>query len=114
MDERFQELETVRIEPPLRHIGALLETPMTSLTNVYLDGWWITEIFGSKAILVAKTKHFYNTRPTFKTATVFIDTTTLTPKTQRLIKKIANEHWKLYKRYMLTKKFQTYRMYDGI
>ena len=56
----FDELKCITIEKPYKGFqnnGVVRER--TTLDKLYKDGWWITEIFGSKAFIVKKTYASY-------------------------------------------------------
>lgn len=107
----YEVLRNIKVGKPFKHVISTLEDPKTSLADLYEHGWWITDIFGTKAIIVHKTTKFSQTRPTFCCSTVHIDVTQITPEAARFIKKFSNQQWNKYKKRMLTYKTKNYRIY---
>ena len=106
----YEVLRNIKVGKPFKHVISTLEDPKTSLADLYEHGWWITDIFGTKAIIVHKTTKFSQTRPTFCCHTIHIDTTQITPEAARFIKKFSNQQWNKYKKRMLTYKTKNYRI----
>lgn len=102
----YPELRKVIIEEPKNYHSEVGLCPETTLEKVYENGWWITEIFGSFAVLVKISKS--ETRrvkyPYFICVQSQIDTKQLTPKIQRFITRIQNKKWKKYGNYLLGEK----------
>lgn len=48
----LEKLRGIMIEEPKNFHNPMYEYRKTDLCDVYNEGWWITEIFGSKAVLV--------------------------------------------------------------
>ena len=96
----MEELKKITIESPDKSKFAL--PAQTTLYQVYMSGWWITEIFGSNAVLV---------RPRIRKKDGFglcerkINLAEISPKAMRFINKTAEEKWNQYKERMLTYKF---------
>ena len=93
----FDELKCITIEKPYKGFqnnGVIRE--WTSLDKLYKDGWWITEIFGTHAVIVRRANSHYTKKlhPRFIVLYKPIDMTKATPKALRLIKKIRKEQWK--------------------
>ena len=107
----YEPFKNIHVGKPLKHVTRLLDYPTISLDMLYENGWWITEIFGTKAIIVRKATKFSKTSPTFYCATVHINMDQMTPAAEKLIKKIANKQWNKYKYRMLTYKTKNYRIY---
>lgn len=102
----YEELRDVKIQPLKKCIGgadAWYKTTAT-LDQVYKDGWWITEIFGSKAVLVREATYYECNQPRFCCVQRLIDLKTLTPKANRTIIRIQKQMWKKYERILLTPK----------
>lgn len=98
----YEEFTTIEITRPFKHVTKSLADPKTTLADLYENGWWITDIFGTKAIVVHKTKNFSETRPSFCCSTLHINISQITPQAMRLIKKISKQQWNKYKKRMLT------------
>lgn len=92
----YEELEGIRIERPKQHIGNIPWQGTVSLADLYRDGWWITDIFGSYANVVSKSPVYKTRRPYFRCLSLFMDPTQITPETNKIIKKIARQQWKIY------------------
>ena len=99
----YEEFKGIWITEPRKHIGNALYAERMSLDELYQQGWWITEIFGSYATVVKKSQATNTTyrRYYFRCMQCQIDTSALTPKLIRHIKAINNQHWKQYKQFML-------------
>lgn len=96
----MEELKKIHIESPDRSRYALPHT--TTLYQVYESGWWITEIFGSNAVLVRpRLRH----KDGFGSCERMLDTSQITPKAMKFIEKTARDKWKIYKQRMLTYKY---------
>ena len=108
----FEELKDIKV---LYTSGGYLVNSLpgesVTLDVLYKEGWWITEIFGSTAVLIHKgsvsSKHSYF-RCVFKTITI----DNITPSAMRIIKKIRTQRWNEYKRIMLKPEDKRYRMYN--
>jgi len=100
----FDELKCITIEKPYKGFqnnGVVRKR--TTLDKLYKDGWWITEIFGSKAFIVKRTAAPYAKKhyPRFIVLFKPIDISKATTKTLRLIEKIKKQQWEKYKEYIL-------------
>lgn len=106
----YEVLRNIKVGKPFKHVISTLEYQKTSLADLYEHGWWITDIFGTKAIVVHKTTKFSQTRPSFCCHTIHVDITQITPQAMKIIKKIANQQWAKYKKRMLTYPYKTSRI----
>ena len=99
----FEELRGIIIEEPRHYHSPIAVCPKTDLQTLYQQGWWITEIFGSYAVLVALSQCTTrkNKRPYFICIQSHINISQITPKAQRTIKKIKKQQWNKYKKYLL-------------
>ena len=101
----FDELKCILIEKPYNaHPGTFPHSIWCSLDKMYKEGWWITEIFGSIAVIVKKTPdgNFKNKYPHFRLLCKPINLSKATPAAMRTIKRIRTQQWNMYKEYMLT------------
>lgn len=99
----YPELRTIMIEEPRNYHSEVGLCPKITLQKAYENGWWITEIFGSSAVLVKiseSTTRKLN-RPYFICVQSQIDTKQLTPKAQKIIDIRQRQQWKKYKNYLL-------------
>lgn len=104
----YEPLRTIEIEEPKTHVpGALPNLYKTNLANLYERGWWITEIFGSYAVLVkvSDCKTRKSKAPYFICMQSQINVDQITPPAKRIIKRIANQQWKKYGKKLTTSKF---------
>lgn len=92
----YEELEEIQIEIPDKHVGPRFHMETISLAELYRQGWWITETFGTDATLVRKGQYSKCKKPHFCCIHRFLNPDQITPKADRLIKKIAKERWKIY------------------
>ena len=108
----YEELKGIKIQPVQRHIigGVFWDKINTSLDEIYKEGWWITEIFGSVAVIVKKASFSTPGHPYFCCLQKLIDTSAITPKAAITIKRIQEQQWKKYKHYMLTEKDKRYKV----
>ena len=99
----YQELRNIIIEAPIKFVGNNLGLPKTTLDKLYKEGWWVTEIFGSKAFIIKRTYAAYTKKhhPRFIVYLKSIDISNATPKALRLIEKVKKKQWKIYEDYML-------------
>lgn len=100
----YDELKCITIEKPYKGFqNNGLPREQITLDKLYKDGWWITEIFGSKAFIVKRTYTSYTKKhyPRFIILLKSIDTTNATPKALHLIEKIKKKNWETYEQYML-------------
>ena len=99
----FEELRGIIIEEPRHYHSPIAVCPKTDLQTLYQQGWWITEIFGSYAVLVALSQCTTrkNKRPYFICIQSHINISQITPKAQRTINKIKKQQWNKYKKYLL-------------
>ena len=98
----FDELKCITIERPYKGFqnnGVIRE--WTTLDKLYKDGWWITEIFGSHAVIVKKSKFIQSDCPKFIVLYKPINLTKATKKSIYLIEKTKQKYWKTYEKYML-------------
>lgn len=95
----YQELRNIEIEVPIKFVGNTLGLPKTTLDKLYQKGWWITEIFGSYAVIVAKSTCTTRKSPApyFKCFHVHLYTP-ITPKQMQIIKRIQDKQWNKYKK----------------
>lgn len=110
----YEELRTIKIEGIL-HAHPLAHTlPAESVTleMMYKDGWWITEIFGSTAVLVKRTYSGKCKHPRFRLLCKTINVDQITPAAKKIIKKVQNEQWQKYKGYLLKPKKRYDKSYD--
>ena len=100
----YEELKDIVIEVPKgRHPGTTpLPGPYTTLDKLYKDGWWITEIFGSQAVLAHRLSSGACKYPRFRVVYKTIDLRTVSKKALTKIKKVQNEQWKKYNRVLTT------------
>lgn len=94
----YQELRNIIIEAPIKFVGNTLGLPKTTLDKLYDKGWWITEIFGTQAVIVQKSTCTTrkSPKPYFNCYNVHLYTP-LSYKQLQLIKRIQNKQWKKYK-----------------
>ena len=92
----YEDFEQIQIERPKTHIKKDAWSITIPLADLYRDGWWITEIFGTDAVCVKRSSAYKTKRPYFCCIHLFLDTNQLTPKTKRMIQNIQNQHWKKY------------------
>lgn len=99
----FEELRNIIIEDPTHYHNVNIICPKTNLQTVYQQGWWITEIFGSRAVLVKRSACITRTskKPYFICVQSIIDTKQITPKAYKTINKIKQQQWNKYKNYLL-------------
>lgn len=105
----YEELEGIRIEQPKQHIGNTPWQETISLADLYRNGWWITDIFGSYANVVSKSPAYKSRRPYFRCLSLFLPAGQITPQAEKLINKIAKQQWKIYGP-MLTSNKKTFRI----
>ena len=100
----FEELRDIIIEKPKRHFGNI-ELPTTTLQQIYQDGWWITEIFGTDAVIVKKSNCVSRkgAPPYFMCLHQRININQLTPKALRVIEKIKKQQWNKYENLLKSK-----------
>lgn len=96
----MEELKKITIDSPDKSMFAL--PVQTTLYQVYMDGWWITEIFGSKAILVRPRKR---NKDGFGLCERQVNVDQISPEAMMFIINFADQQWKQYAKRMLTYKF---------
>ena len=109
----YEELKPIRVQQVRRNTfgGLSPHDPLEkTLDELYNQGWWITEIFGSVANLVKKTQYAKHSHPYFCCVQKTIDIKAITPQAARTIKKVQDKQWKKYKHYMLTAKDKRYKV----
>ena len=92
----YEELEGIQIERPKTHIKKDAWTITIPLADLYREGWWITEIFGTTAVCVRRSQAYKTKRPYFCCLHLFLDTKQLTPKANRTINRVQKQQWKKY------------------
>lgn len=104
----FEELRGIIIEEPRHYHSPIAVCPKTDLQTLYQQGWWITEIFGSHAVLVTISKCTTRKlkKPYFICVQSIIDTNQLTPDAIKTINKIKKQRWNKYKKYLLGKNYE--------
>lgn len=104
----FEELRGIIIEEPRHYHNVMAECPKTDLQTLYKQGWWITEIFGSYAVLVAVSQCTTRKikKPYFICVQSHIDLSQITPQAQKIINKIQKQQWKKYKNYLLGQEYE--------
>ena len=99
----FEKLRGVMIEEPKNFHNPIYDYRKVDLYETYKQGWWITEIFGSKATMVrlsqSATKRLK--KPHFVSVQSHIDVSQITPDVQKVIDKIREKKWNKYKKYLL-------------
>ena len=99
----FEELKCIVIQKPYNgHPGTNPFVTNITLDVLYKEGWWITEIFGSTAIIVKDMRYNGKKQPYFRLLCKQINMSHATPKAMRTIKRIRTQQWNMYKEYMLT------------
>ena len=108
----YEELKDVLIEPPAAGYPGTSPYParMVPLNTLYKDGWWITEIFGSMAVLAHRTYDSTRRYPRFRVVFKLIDTTTISKKAMRKITRVQKDQWEKYKHSLLTGKDKRYKV----
>lgn len=100
----YEELKCIKVQQVCKGhpITNPLPTEMVTLDTLYKDGWWITEIFGSTAVLVHPARpNPKSKRPKFRLLCKHITVDTMTKAAERTIKRIQKEQWNIYKDNML-------------
>lgn len=102
----LERLRGIMIEEPRNFHNPMYEYRKTDLYDVYKEGWWITEIFGSKAVLVRLSQCTAKRlkKPHFISVQSRIDISQITPEAQIVIEAVKKQKWKRYKRYLLENK----------
>lgn len=108
----FDELKCIKIQKPYRGYCCSIPNPYITLDKLYKQGWWITEIFGSVAVIVQQTYKGVGVKnpPRFRVLCKHIELTNATPKALKQINKIRNEKWNIYKTYMLSGIWNGYKI----
>lgn len=103
----YEELRNIIIEEPRNYHSLSIEYPKTTLEQLYNQGWWITEIFGSMAFTV-KLSHAKRTsrKPYFICVSLQLDIAQITPKARRIINRVKNKQWNKYKNYLLGQNYE--------
>lgn len=96
----MEELKKIILDSPEKCNMAL--PVKTTLYQVYMNGWWITELFGSVAVLVRPRKR---KKDGFGLCERKINLAEVTPEAMKFINQTAEEKWDMYKKHMLTYKF---------
>ena len=96
----YKELECIKIDRPYMGWSNLNPAP-TTLDKLYKQGWWITEFFGSYAVIVKKSKLIDCGCPRFRVLYKRINLTHSTKRAMNTIERIKQERWNTYKKYML-------------
>ena len=101
----FEELRGIIIEEPGHYHNVNSILPTTDLQTLYKQGWWITEIFGTYAVLVIQSRAVTRTskKPYFLCRQAHINVNQITPEVQKIIDKVRNQQWNKYKNYLLGK-----------
>lgn len=98
----FEGLRQIIIEEPHKYHSPSVEYPKTDLQTLYTEGWWITEIFGSQAVIVKLSKAKRTSKkPYFICVQSHINVDQITPKAAKIIKKIQKQQWNTHKDYLL-------------
>lgn len=98
----FEGLRGIMIEEPHKYYSPGLEHQKIDLQTLYSKGWWITEIFGSQAVIVKLSKAKRTSKkPYFICVQSHIDIKQITPKADKIIKKTQQQQWNIYKDYLL-------------
>lgn len=98
----FEPLREIIIEEPRNYHTLLFDYPKTNLQELYNQGWWITEIFGSFAFLVKLSKAKRTTKkPYFICVQSQLNADQITPEAQKIINQVKNKQWNKYKKYLL-------------
>ena len=107
----YEELKGIKIQQVRRNTfgGLSWDRINISLDELYKEGWWITEIFGSIAVLVRKT-NYTKGQHYFCCVQKLIDINAISPKAAKTIKHIQDQQWKKYKHYLLTGKDKRYKV----
>lgn len=108
----YEELKDIIVERPKHgHPGTNpLPGPTTSLAQLYREGWWITEIFGSQAVLAHRLFSGKSKCPRFRIIYKTILSGPINKKATQIIKQVQNQQWKKYKQDMLTRHNNHYRI----
>lgn len=96
----MEELKKIIIDSP--DVSNLSLPVKTTLHQAYKNGWWITEIFGSKAVLVRLKKR---KKDGFGLCERQISVDQISPEAMMFIINFAEQQWKQYAKRMLTYKF---------
>lgn len=110
----YEDFENVWVTEPKKHIGNEMFVDRITLAELYRQGWWITEIFGSYATVVSESPYHlrYNNyekgRPYFRCKQCQVNVSALTPAILRKIKRIQESKWKQYKRILTEPKKSQY------
>jgi hypothetical protein len=96
----MEELKKIIIDSP--EVSNLSLPVKTTLHQAYENGWWITEIFGSKAVLVRPRKR---NKDGFGLCERQVNVDQISPKAMMFIIHFADQQWKQYEKRMLTYKF---------
>lgn len=102
----YETLRNIIIEAPVKHIGSNDQIiTKTTLEELYKNGWWITEIFGSYAnmVKISSCSTRKSKKPYFMCVSLLVDTKQITPKAYRLIEKIKKQQWKKYENLLKSK-----------
>ena len=96
----MEELKKIIIDSP--DVSNLSLPVKITLHKAYKNGWWITEIFGSKAVLVRLRKR---KKDGFGLCERQISVDQISPEAMMFIINFAEQQWKQYAKRMLTYKF---------
>lgn len=96
----MEELKKIIIDSP--DVSNLSLPVKTTLHQAYKNGWWITEIFGSKAVLVRPRKR---KKDGFGLCERQVNVDQISPEAMMFIINFADQQWKQYQKRILTYKF---------
>ena len=96
----FDELKCITIEKPYAGWPNVTKTLIT-LDVLYDNGWWITETFGSYAVIIKKTDMLDGQIPKFRMLYKRINLANASLNALNTIEHVKEKKWDAYKKYML-------------
>lgn len=97
-ENMYEELKDIVVEIPRKGHPATtpLPGPITTLDQLYKDGWWVSEIFGSQLVLIKNLPKGNCRKPKFQVVYKSVAIENISKKALATIKRIQKNKWKKY------------------